>query len=100
MGTDNQTRKRYRAIGHKLHPVVIIKDLTDSVCAELARALDDHELIKVKVLAADRNDKKALIDALCASLGAELIQTAGHVALIHRAALQPNPALSNLLRPL
>jgi RNA-binding protein len=98
MSTDNQTRKAYRAIGHKLHPIVTVKELSKGVCSELARALDDHELIKIKVLAADRDEKKALIDSVCAELGAELIQTAGHVALIYRAAQRPNPALSNLQR--
>lgn len=98
MSTNNQTRKAYRAIGHKLHPIVTVKELSKGVCNEVARALDDHELIKVKVLAADRDEKKALIAALCDQLGAELIQSAGHVALIYRAAAQPNPALSNLLR--
>jgi RNA-binding protein len=98
MSTDNQTRKTYRAIGHKLHPVVTVKELSDGVCKELQRALDDHELIKIKVLAADRDEKKELIEALCQRLGAELIQVAGHVALIFRAAQRPNPALSNLQR--
>ena len=98
MSTDNQTRKAYRAIGHKLHPVVIVKDLSDAVCKELGRALDDHELIKIKVLAADRTEKKELIEAVCTRLGAEQIQVAGHVALIFRAAQRPNPALSNMQR--
>lgn len=98
MSLDNQTRKTYRAIGHKLNPVVIVKELSDGVCKELTRALDDHELIKIRVLAADREEKAALIDGICSQLGAELVQTAGHVALIFRAAAHPNPALSNLQR--
>lgn len=98
MSTDNQTRKAYRAIGHKLHPIVTVKELSDGVCKEIARALDDHELIKIRVVAADRDAKKELIEAVCARLGAEQIQVAGHVALIFRAAQRPNPALSNLQR--
>lgn len=99
MTTDNQTRKQYRAIGHHLKPVVIIsKGLTANVLAELDRALGDHELIKIRVNAEDREAKQALITALCSKLGAELIQVAGHVALIFRAAPKPKAELSNLLR--
>jgi RNA-binding protein len=98
MSTANQTRKAYRAIGHKLHPIVTVKELSEGVCKEISRALDDHELIKIKVLAADREEKKDLIEAVCVRLGAEQIQVAGHVALIYRAAERPNPVLSNLQR--
>lgn len=96
--TDNQTRKAYRAIGHKLHPIVTVKEASDGVCKEIDRALNDHELIKIRVLAADREEKKALIEAVCERLGAEQIQVAGHVALIFRPAQRPNPVLSNLQR--
>lgn len=98
MSLDNQTRKAYRSIGHKLHPVVTVKDLSASVSAEIERALNDHELIKIKIMAEDRDAKKVLIDEVCRKVGAELIQVAGHVALIFRAAHKPNPALSNLER--
>lgn len=98
MSLDNQTRKTFRSIGHKLHPLVIIKELTKPVCAEIDRALNDHELIKVRVVVADRDVKKALLEELCHKLGTELVQLAGHVALIFRAAQKPNPALSNLER--
>jgi|Laugrespbdmm15sn_2_1035079.scaffolds.fasta_scaffold41604_1 RNA-binding protein len=98
MSLDNQTRKTYRSIGHKLNPVVTVKDLSASVTAEIERALNDHELIKIKIMAEDREAKTALIDEVCRKVGAELIQVAGHVALILRPAQKPNPALSNLER--
>lgn len=98
MSSSNQTRKLYRSIGHKLHPLVIVKELSENVSAEIERALNDHELIKIRVLAADRELKKILIDTICKKHKAELIQVAGHVALILRAAKKPNPALSNLQR--
>jgi RNA-binding protein len=45
-------RKRLRQIGHVLNPVVMIggQGLTDAVIEETLRALNDHELIKVKLL--------------------------------------------------
>ena len=44
-------RKRLRQIGHALNPVVMVgsQGLTENVIEETNRALNDHELIKVKV---------------------------------------------------
>ncbi|MBQ0720727.1 MAG: YhbY family RNA-binding protein [Gammaproteobacteria bacterium] len=101
MTLSNDDKKHLRGIGHKLNPVVTIasKGLTDSVAAELDRALDDHELIKVRLSVGDRDAKKVTIDETCKRLKAELVQTIGHVILLHRKAAKPNPKLSNLLRP-
>lgn len=98
MSLDNQTRKSFRSIGHQLHPLVIVKSLSANVNAEIDRALTDHELIKIKVLAEEREEKKALITTICKKHKAELVQLAGHVALLYRPAAKPNPQLSNLLR--
>jgi RNA-binding protein len=93
-------KKRLRAIGHHLKPVVLIggDGLTEGVVAEINRALEDHELIKVKIHGEDREAKQALIAELPASTGAEVIQTVGKIALLYRPARKPNPRLSNLLR--
>lgn len=97
---DKTQQKRFRAIGHKLHPVVTIggNGFSDSVVAELNRALNDHELIKVKVHADDRDDRKETVSKLVSLTGAELIQRIGNVALIYKAAARPQAGLSNLLR--
>ena len=97
--SDNQTRKLYRAIGHKLNPVLIISNgLSDNIAAELERALDDHELIKIRVNAADRDEKQAILDAICVGHAAELIQLTGHIALLYRKAKKQKRELSNLVR--
>lgn len=95
-----EQKKRFRTIGHQLSPIVTVaeKGLTDTVSAEIERALNDHELIKVKVISEDRNKKSALIESLCKSTGAELVQQIGHIALILRKAKEPNPKLSNIVR--
>jgi len=99
MKAENVRRKQLRAIGHRLNPVVIVSNgFTDGVAAEIDRALSDHELIKVRINAADRAEKQELTAEICKKLDAELIQMAGHIALIFRAALKPKPELSNLLR--
>ena len=60
MAISNEQRKAYRAIGHQLNPIVTIASngLTEGVIEELNRALDDHELIKIKVSVGDRELKK------------------------------------------
>ena len=94
-----QERKRLRQIGHTLNPVVMLGDkgLTENVIEELARALNDHELIKVQ-LRAERDDRKALIEQLCETSSSMLVQSIGKVALIYRKNPQPNKNLSNVLR--
>jgi len=100
MSLNSEQKKHYRALGHKLNPVVTVagKGLSEAIQLEVDRALEDHELIKVKFAVGDREVKKALIRELCEIVEAELVQEIGHIALIYRKSLEPNPKLSNLLR--
>ena len=93
-------RREYRAIAHNLKPIIIIGDkgLTEGLMQELDRALDDHELIKVKVASNDRDARSEAIAELCSRSGAELVQTIGKIAVVMRRAKQPNAKLSNLAR--
>jgi len=98
----NQDIKQLRTIGHKLRPVVTIagNGLSDSVKAELERALNDHELIKLKLAVGSREARRAVTEEICASLGAQLVQSIGNVVVILRRTQKPDPRLSNLIRPL
>ena len=51
--------RQLRAQAHSLKPVVTVagKGLAPSVLEELDRALNDHELIKVKVAVGDREQR-------------------------------------------
>ena len=100
MTTSSADKKYLRSLGHQLKPVVTVagNGLTESVLAELDRALADHELIKVKLAVGDRDAKKATISEICLQSKAELIQSIGHMILLYRKADKPNPKLSNLLR--
>jgi RNA-binding protein len=93
-------KKRFRAIGHTLRPVVTIaeKGLTASVNEEINRALNDHELIKLKIVADDRHECGDIISLIEATHELQVIQKVGGIALVYRAAKKPNPALSNILR--
>ncbi len=93
-------KKQYRAIAHSLNPVIIVGDkgISEGLLQELNRALDDHELIKVKVAIGDRDDRTQVINELCQQVNATLVQVIGKIAVILRKADKPNPKLSNLLR--
>lgn len=93
-------KKHLRNIAHKLKPVVTIADkgLTENVVSELNRALNDHELIKVKISISNRQLKKATIEQTCSELTAQLVQSIGHIVVLYRKTDNPNPKLSNLLR--
>jgi RNA-binding protein len=53
------------------------------VLAEIEQALNSHELIKVKIRA-ERDERKLIIDKICANTGVELIQAIGQIAVIYR----------------
>ena len=76
-----------RGMAHELKPLMQIgnKGLTPAFSAELDAALEHHELVKVKVGAADREHRDALIAALVERSGAALVQRIGHVAVLYRA---------------
>lgn len=100
MTSSSLDTKKLRAIAHKLKPVVTIaqKGLSETVCKELDRALEQHELIKVKILAADRDARKDVADEICHVSRASCVQTIGNIAVLYRPANKPDPKLSNILR--
>jgi RNA-binding protein len=80
-------QKRYlRGLAHDLRPVLLVgaKGVTPSVLAELELALEQHELIKVRVSAPDRDEREAWIAALLEGSEAALAGRIGHVAILYR----------------
>ena len=100
MTLNNADKKRFRAIGHQLKPVITIaeKGLSENIQLELERAPNDHELIKLKLITGDKAEKAALIDEIGALSKGTVVQTIGHVVLLYRAAKKQDPKLSNLVR--
>lgn len=84
-----------RGAAHKLKPVVLLgkAGLTETVLAEINTALNFHELIKVKVAGEDRDERRALIDAMAQQTGALLVQVIGRIAVLYRAAPQEKPVI-------
>ncbi|WOJ98041.1 YhbY family RNA-binding protein [Congregibacter brevis] len=100
--TRKTNTRQLRAIGHKLNPVVTIagNGLSESVQLELERALEDHELIKIKLAVGSREARDEVIEQMLKDSGAELVQRIGNTALILRHSAKPDPKKSNLLRML
>ena len=100
MALTQDQKKRFRKLAHHLKPVVLVSEngLSEGVMNELDRALEDHELIKIRVNTMDREDKVAIINEICAQCGAELAQVIGKMAVLYRPAKKQNPKPSNLVR--
>jgi len=83
---DTSFRRSLKAQAHHLKPVVLIgaKGLTEAVAAETDVALLAHELIKVKINGAEREDRILIANELCQQLSAELVQLIGNTAIIYR----------------
>jgi RNA-binding protein len=83
---DNRTRQQLKARAHALKPVVLTGQagISDALLSEIDGALEHHELIKVRISAADRDDRKMAITRICDALKAQLVQQIGHVATIYR----------------
>lgn len=100
MSLTAEQKKHLRTLGHNLNPIVMVagNGLSENIQLEVDRALEDHELIKVKFAVGDRTLKRQLIRELCDIVEAQLVQEIGNIALLYRKAQEPNPKLSNLLR--
>ncbi|MFP3940157.1 MAG: ribosome assembly RNA-binding protein YhbY [Thermoanaerobaculia bacterium] len=84
-GLTGVQRKHLRGLAHGLQPAVRVgqQGLTDAVAGEVDRALERHELIKVKI-AGDRDERRELGDALARRMEAHLAGTIGSMAILYR----------------
>ena len=96
---NGKLKKKLRTIGHGLKAVVTVagNGLSENVMAELNRALDDHELIKLKMFG-DKAERAGLVASLKNLPDTSIVQVVGGMALIYRASREPNPGLSNIAR--
>ena len=83
--TSAQTRF-LRGQAHDLSAMLQVggKGITDALVAEVAAALEQHELIKVKVGADDRQVRDAMIRDLADRSGAALVQRIGHTDVLYK----------------
>lgn len=84
-----------KALAHHLKPVVMLgnQGLTPAVLREIAINLDAHELIKVKIQGADRDERDAVLKQICKELDAQAVQHIGKLLILWREGKKPKISL-------
>lgn len=83
----SKQRKYLRGLAHDLKPVVQIgqRGLTEPVARQIDGALDDHELVKVRLTAESPVDRDEAAARLGERLGCDVAGAIGHVLILFRA---------------
>ena len=79
-------RQALKGRAHRLRPVVLVggDGLTPPVVAEVDRALEAHELIKIRVMGEDRDARERVLGEVCAATDATPVQHIGRILVIYR----------------
>jgi RNA-binding protein len=82
----SELRRRLRAAGHSLDPVVQIgkQGGTDAVLRQIARAVLDHELVKVKLASECPETRFELAETFAAMPGVRVVQILGRTVLLYK----------------
>ncbi len=83
---DNTQLKQLRSLAHSLKPVVRVGQhgITDGVRRELESALAHHELVKIKLGAANRDARDKMLASLCEFAAAVIVQRIGNTGVLFR----------------
>lgn len=86
MSLTPKVRQHLKGLAHKLKPVIMLGNngLTDAVNKEIDRALNDHELIKIRIQTTDRELRRELFKQICETNQAELVQMIGSIGVVYR----------------
>lgn len=97
-GLTSTQRKYLRGLAHSLSPVVHVgkSGVNAGVIDAIRRALDDHELIKVKI-AATRDERARIASEIAQGCEAELAGAIGTIAILYRA--NPDPEKRRIALP-
>ena len=79
-------RKELQARAQSLKPVVLVGNarLTPPVLQEMDRALSSHELIKVRLAGADKNDREQAAEEIAEALSCAAVQIIGNTLILFR----------------
>ncbi len=92
---DGAQRRHLRGLAHPRKPIVFIGEggISESVVRALDEALDQHELVKVRLR--QPPDKKAAAAELAEASGAALCGVVGHTVVLYR----PHPDEPKIVLP-
>ena len=98
MSLTPKQRSFLRGKAHHLSPVVMLgkEGVSDSIVKTTDKALEDHELIKVKVPAENQEEFLTTVGELMAQTKAEVVQKIGHLLVIYRKAKKPGRVSTEL----
>jgi len=85
MSLTEKQKRELRGRGHALKPVVSIGNsgLSKAVLRELELSLEHHELMKIRIAGAGREQRRKIIEQICTTFDIELVQAIGHIALVY-----------------
>lgn len=85
MPLTGKQRRALRAKGHHMEPIVIVgqSGVTEGVLGALTQALEDHELIKVKINEGPE-DRHEAAEKMAQGTSSELVQLLGRTALLFK----------------
>ncbi len=85
MELTGKQRKYLRGLGHHLRPIVQIGQdgVSETVVSAISKALEDHELVKVKVGQGAPCDAKTAATTCAELTGAEVCQVIGGTILLY-----------------
>lgn len=95
MRLNSRQIKYLRQQAQKRKAVVLVgnQGLSEAVLAEMRGALAHHELLKVRLPAAEPDQRRHMLESLCRELDAEPVQSIGRMAIIYRRADKPRLTL-------
>ena len=97
MQLTEKQRRHLRGLAHPLKPVILIGNagVSAGVVTETRRALDDHELIKVRLPGLPREERDTALADLASRTESAMVGRIGHVAILYR----PNATLRKIVLP-
>ena len=98
MNLTGKQKNYLRGIAHSRNPVVTVggKGLTEAVMAEVELALEQHELIKIKLPGGSKAEKNELMMQIADQSSSAPVQLIGRIAVIYRAAEEAKLALPSI----
>lgn len=81
-----KNRSYLRGEANSLDPIVHVgkEGITDSVIEQLNEALEDHELLKVRILESTGRTTRSAAEELATATGANVVQVIGGIAILFR----------------
>lgn len=91
MSLNARQLKFLRQLAQQRKPIVSVgnRGLSAAVLAEIHSALNIHELLKIKLPAAEREARVALFTRICQESVAEPVQHIGRMAILYRPSEKP-----------